>query len=261
MITALNNKPLSLFLPVALGDISHIRLMNRMDTKFVFHAGSLPALLQKLIPYYHVLDMDGERSFLYQTRYFDTSDMLFYRQHVTGKLPRFKVRFRTYESTGISYLEVKMKSNSNRTVKWRIRNQSSPYELNNEAKLFIKEHVPLPVFQLQETLDNIFTRITLAGSGTRERVTIDTGMTYSNNHGGSVTIPCLAVAELKSEGYPSSSSPFIRAMKEMRIHSTGFSKYCMGNALIGEVPKKNMLKQKIMLLNKIENEYSEFNVA
>ncbi len=252
------NIVLNSFNPVTLEETGSIRLMNRVDTKYLFPATLMPDLLERLSHSYRILQIEGKRAFHYNTRYLDTSDMLFFTQHVTGKLARYKIRFRKYESTGMTFLEIKKKTNKCRTVKWRIENNSDVTALDENAALFINKHIPFNSFVLQPILENKFTRVTLAGIDSNERITFDTSMSYDTCEGEKTELPFLAIAELKSEGYPS-VSPFIMAVKEMGIQPAGFSKYCMGNALLRDVPKKNILKQKLLLLNKIENEYSKFN--
>ncbi len=246
------------FSPVTLEEMDCLRLMNRMDTKFVFSTGLLPVLLDSLTAEYKILEIGRKRSFRYNTRYLDTEEMLFYLQHVTGKLARHKIRFRKYESTGNTFLEIKRRTNKNRTIKWRIENSYDLGNLDEAASHFINKHIPCNPFVLQPSLENRFTRITLAGFGTRERITFDFNMDFSTLNGEKAELPYLAIAELKSEGFPS-WSPFVLSAKNLGIKSTGFSKYCMGNALLRDLPKKNILKQNILLLNKIENEYSKLN--
>jgi hypothetical protein len=182
--------------------------------------------------------------------------MLFYLQHVRGKLARYKVRFRKYELTGTTYLEIKRKTNKNRTVKWRIKSNSDSRFPGEAASHFISKHIPFNSFTLQPVLENRFTRVTLAGLNTMERLTFDFNMSFTSIDGARIELPYLAIAELKSDGYPA-WSPFISETKTLGFKPTGFSKYCMGNALLKNLPKKNILKQKMLLLNKIENEYTK----
>jgi hypothetical protein len=244
------------FNPVSLEEIDCLKLMNRIDTKFVFSAGILPQLLETLTPVYKILEINNKREFLYETRYLDTEDMLFYFQHVRGMLARHKIRFRKYESTDTAFLEIKRRTNRNRTVKWRIKNSYDSRITGEAASHFINKHIPFNSSTLEPVLENKFTRVTLAGFNTMERLTFDFNMNFTSTEGSGIELPYLAIAELKSDGYPS-LSPFITAVKTMGIKPTGFSKYCMGNALLRELPKKNILKQKIILLNKIENEYTK----
>ena len=138
------------------------------------------------------------------------------------------------------------------------RYNSDSCNLDESALNFIKKHIPFNSFVLKPTLVNRFTRITLAGFDTRERITFDFNMSFSSLNGDEVELPYLAIAELKSEGFPS-WTPFVLSAKKLGIKPTGFSKYCMGIAILLDLPKKNILKPKIILLNKIENEYSKLN--
>jgi hypothetical protein len=251
---------LSGYSSVTLGELDSVRLMHRQDTKFPLNASALPELLNELSGSYRILEMDNRREFAYTTRYLDTDEMTFYLQHVTGKLARYKIRYRKYESTGKTFLEIKRKSNKNKTSKWRIENSSSPAQPDEEAFCFIRKHIPFNSFSLHPELENTFTRITLAGLETHERITFDFNMTFTSGAGEKMLLPFLAIAELKSDGYPS-WSPFMLTMKQMSIKPAGFSKYCMGTALLSDVPKKNLLKQNMLTLNKIAYEYSKSNGA
>jgi hypothetical protein len=50
-------------------------------------------------------------------------------------------------------------------------------------------------------------------------------------------------------------------MKKMGLHRSSFSKYCMAMALVNDVPKQNTLKPKLLLLNKIKDEYDRYSPA
>lgn len=254
------NSILNSFSPVTLEEMDSVRLMNRVDTKFVFSAGLLTDFLSSLLQSYKILEIDQKRNFLYNTRYLDTEEMLFFHQHVTGKLARHKIRYRKYESSGITFFEIKKKTNKNRTEKWRIEDTFNSDYRNEKATLFISKHIPISSLNLQPNIENKFNRVTLVGTETKERITFDHCISFSLQNGNKAELPYLAIAELKSDGFPS-SSPFMLAAKKLGIKSTAFSKYCMGNALLRDLPKKNILKQKILLLNKIENEYSKFNCS
>ena len=48
------------FLPISLDEMDDVKLMSRTDTKFAFKASKLPLLLQKILPFYKVLNIDGK---------------------------------------------------------------------------------------------------------------------------------------------------------------------------------------------------------
>jgi hypothetical protein len=243
--------------PITLEEMDSVKLMNRFDTKFVFSSDRLPAFLEFLTSNYKILEISGERSFKYDTMYLDTSDYLFYNQHVTGKLARHKVRYRSYESTGVTYLEIKEKTNKNRTIKWRIKKDFNSVAYDSEASEFIQEHIlQQENLNLHPVMQNGFTRITMVGVGTHERITIDFNMDFQSVNGQSVSLPFISIVELKSESF-ACHSPFRSAVLHSGIHPIGFSKYCIGNALLIDIPKKNILKQRLLLIKKIKNEYSK----
>lgn len=243
------------FIPVNLDEIGNVRLMDRIDTKYVLSVRRIPDLLTMMDGQYKVLEINSQRVFPYLTTYLDTDDYLFFNQHVTGKLERNKVRYRKYETTGKTFLEVKKRTNKNRTIKWRIRDNLSDNGLNEKAIEFIKEYLSYYPLVLGPVLNNSFKRITFAGSDFTERITIDFDLSFSEPDGQQNDIPFIAIVEQKSERV-AINSPFNTLLKKLSVHPTGFSKYCMGTALLYDMPRKNILKPKILLINKIENEYN-----
>jgi hypothetical protein len=244
---------------IGLEKMDSVRLMNRTDTKFVFSLHLLPQLLDKNTGKYHLLAIDHHSDFQYKTTYFDTSEFLFYFQQIYGKVPRFKVRYRIYESTGHSFLEVKYKTNKDQTVKYRIRNNQTSEYFDSQAKIFLHDLIPMDSSILKPVLTTRFIRMTLVGLKTAERITIDYDLSFSNDQGNIVELPFLAIAELKRTNF-NNRSPFSQAIKELKIRQTGFSKYCIGNRLLSDLPKKNLLKPKLLLMDKIKTEY-HYNIA
>jgi hypothetical protein len=247
---------LNSFRPVGLNEMDEVSLMNRVETKYVFSSGRLPEILEKLSGEYKVLEIESIRNFPYNTIYLDTPEYLFYMQQVRGKLSRHKIRYRKYESTGVTFLEIKKRTNKNRTIKWRIENSLVENSPDEDGSKFISVYLPGCPSELQPVLNNGFTRITLVGINCKERVTLDYNLTFSDRGGEISGFPFLSVAELKRECH-SCYSPFGHTMKQMGIHPNGFSKYCMGSALVKEMPRKNVLKANLLLINKIENEYTK----
>jgi hypothetical protein len=245
---------LNSFTPIGLEEMDSVRLMNRVDTKYILPVTGITDFLTKMKGGYKVLAIDNNRMFSYNTTYLDTSDYLFFNQHVTGKLERNKVRYRRYEATGTTYLEVKKRTNKNRTIKWRIENDlTSTNKCDGIAYEFIKEYVPLKSLILKPILINRFSRITLVGSDFNERITIDSDLSFSDPDGNQFNLPFIAILEVKSEGF-NNRSPVGNILKSFSIHPNGFSKYCIGAAILYDLPRKNILKQKFLLINKIENE-------
>jgi hypothetical protein len=241
--------------PIGLEAMGSVKLMNRFDTKYLFSVRKLADLIYHLDGKYKVLDIGSLRVFPYHTTYMDTTDYLFYNQHVRGELERHKIRYRKYESTGNSFLEIKRKTNKRRTIKWRIENKLLSGSFDDQAITFISEHLSVNSLMVKPVLINRFTRATLIGLESKERITIDYNISFSEpNNGIQAEMPYLTIVELKKEGY-SPSSPFNNLIKQLNIYPTGFSKYCTGNAILNDVLRRNRIKPKLLLLNKIENEY------
>jgi len=249
------------FSPVALEEMDNVRLMNRVDTKYVLSVKKLPELLTRINGEYRILEVNKNRLLSYDTIYLDTIDRIFYNQHVLGKPERNKVRFRKYESTGITFLEVKKKTRKNRTIKWRIENNLSDNNIcDQKAMEFIKEHIQGDLPVLKPVLTSRFNRITLVGSVIKERITIDYDLSYSDREGNQRAMPSLAIIEVKRETF-SAGSPFAVILKDCLIRPTGFSKYCVGTAFLYDLPRKNILKPKLLLINKIENEFNRHFIS
>jgi hypothetical protein len=246
---------LSGLIPVTLDDISGVKLMNRMEIKYLFAAGKLTELINSLGNHYHVLEINKMRILPYSTTYFDTDDSFFYNQHVRGKFARHKIRYRRYEATDESFLEIKKKTNKGRTIKWRIENRQLSDSFDNKASSFIREYLPVTSTLIKPAIINHFTRITLAGFELKERITIDFNISFSRpDMSEEIMMPYLAIAELKKESH-SDSSHFKGLIKQLNIYPNGFSKYCVGSALLNNSLKRNMIKPKLLLINKLENEY------
>jgi hypothetical protein len=242
------------FEPLPLYKMNKVGLMNRTDIKYLFSVKKLPDLLYQLNDKYKVMEILKERSFPYTTTYLDTADYLFYKQHINGKLERHKIRFRKYVSSGVSYLEIKKKTNKNRTEKIRIANRLDPEGLDQRASQFVSDNTPYESKSLKPRVTSTFNRATLVSLETNERITIDFDLMFSNSEGKNVELPFVAIAELKRNGF-SHQSPFIEVIKQAGIHPSGFSKYCMGSIYTGEVPFDSRLKPKLLLIKKLENEY------
>jgi hypothetical protein len=242
------------FETVELEEINSVGYMSRIDTKYLFSFSKLPSLLRNVRSLYKVLEIDRQRIFKYKTIYFDTPRLSFYRQHVTGKLNRDKVRVRKYENNGLTFLEVKHKSNKGRTLKTRLEKEEGDMNHVAQSREFLEELISADAMSLKAMINTGFTRITLVNLDEAERVTVDFNISWNNMKGASIDLPFLAIAEIKSSK-STSMSPFFRQLKKLGIRSTGFSKYAAGMALLDSVPKKNSIKPKILILNKIKNEY------
>ncbi len=234
---------ISTFNSISLDEMKSVRLMNRVDTKFVTTMPRLLQLLELARSEYYMQEIDGVRNSAYTTLYYDTPGLDMYIMHHNGCLGRQKVRVREYVGSNLMFLEVKNKNNHRRTRKKRI----SINEFNIEGQHkhdFLADLCWWPVECLQPALRNWFNRITLVNKGKTERVTIDTGLRFHNYISGlDKQLDQVVIIELKRDG--NQPSPLLSMLRELHIHPHGFSKYCMGTALSNPAVKQNRLKPKL----------------
>ncbi|NTW04425.1 MAG: VTC domain-containing protein, partial [Oscillochloris sp.] len=209
----------------------------------------LARIMGTLVGQYRVLEIDGIRENAYQTLYFDTSDFRLYMSHHAGWLNRYKVRSRRYVGTNQSFIEVKLKTNKDRTVKQRISTDSFTMACTPEVSDFIATHTSGEAPALEPKLWNEFSRITLASVSERERVTVDLNLRFRGN-GQFLPLPGVAIVEVKQDGM-SRDSAFIQQLHAVGLYPTGFSKYCVGVSLLYSEVKHNRFKPKIRLVQKL----------
>ncbi len=239
----------STFAPITLSEMSGVKLMNRTDTKFVTTLPKLIELLGMAHDDYFAQEIDGERNMLYDTTYFDTRTFGMYQEHQTGHTNRQKIRFRTYVSSNLQFMEIKTKNNHGRTKKKRI--EVADMDLNDATKrTFIDEHLHFNVDELIPHMHNYFHRITLVNRAKTERLTIDTALEFNNVQTDTHrNMGDLVIIELKRDGLV--YSPVLEMLRQLRIHPHGFSKYCMGAAMTNDQLPVNLFKQKLRDVEKI----------
>lgn len=240
------------FEQISLQQLEEAELLNREDSKYVFHISEFDDLLKELAAQYYILEIDGRRMFNYESLYFDTDDFLLYRFHHNGKLNRLKVRFRKYIDSGLTFFEVKYKVKGTRTDKIRMREADMLDELG-EKELQLVHHDYADISGLHKKLWVYFKRITLLAKNSNERATLDIQLLYDNFR-KKQGYPELVVAEIKQKKL-NVFSPMIQAFKKRHFQQIPFSKYSTGIALLEEV-KHNAFKPNFIKINKIINGHS-----
>ena len=240
---------ISLFQPISLSEMSGVKLMNRTDTKFVTTLTMLRQLLQMAQTDYYVQEIDGQRNMLYDTTYFDTDHYDMYNVHQHGHSNRQKIRFRTYVSSNLQFMEVKTKNNHGRTKKKRI--EVSDMDLHDDVKReFLGRTLRYDIDCLMPHMHNYFHRITLVNKGKTERLTIDTQLQFNNIVSGQhKDMGDLVIIELKRDGMV--YSPVLQMLRDLHIHPHGFSKYCMGAAMTNDSLPVNRFKEKLRDVDRI----------
>ena len=259
-------KILKQFEPISLSEMEGVKLMNRIDTKYVVPIAVLPSILEMAKEEYYAQEIDGKRIATYDTMYYDTEDMDMYLRHHDRQLVRQKIRVRQYVDSNLTFLEIKRKSNKGRTKKKRI--VVPGFDLCAETKSILKhkrrpdEEVTVAGFidtKSRYTWDSIsphlwtkFHRITLVNKAKTERLTIDMDVVWDNVVSGEVmSFSDLVIIELKRDGHVPSRMTGI--MLAHRVHPFKISKYCIGTALTTPGLKRNRFKKKIRSIVKLLN--------
>lgn len=243
------------FAPISLREMDAVALQNRTDTKYLLSTAQLARALPAIGGQYRVLEIDGVRLNPYQTLYFDTPDFALYLQHHAGKRNRYKVRSRRYVVTDQSFIEVKHKTNKDRTVKRRVPTGAIATTCTPELAGFVAACVPELTGTLEPKLWNAYARITLVSNTHAERLTIDLDLSF-RSEGRSVALPGIAIVEVKQDGLDRGSG-FMQQMHTMHLQPTSFSKYCIGVALLFPQVKHNNFKPKLRLLQQLIGGSSE----
>lgn len=220
--------------------------MTRLDNKYVVPLNALEKIAPALAEQFDILDIDGKTEFGYQTCYFDSPEMTSFMHHVQGRRQRSKVRTRHYLDADISFLEVKLKTIRKITSKKRVAHDRGGLDhLPDTAMQFVDECHTLqygrasqaaygPVIKMQ------YQRMTLVAHDGAERMTIDRGLQFWNNNRDCATAPEMLIIETKSR--------FGRGLGDKILRRNGHhpagpcSKYCIGLAALGVVPRFNKFR-------------------
>lgn len=228
-----------------------IKLMERVDTKYVFKVELLPSFLQSLAGNYRILEVDGNRLTTYESLYFDCKAFDLYYRHHQGKMNRYKIRFRKYVESDLSFFEVKYKNNKDRTIKKRIKQKDISLNLQNEAIEFLQKHTTLTPSNMEAKMFVYYKRITLVNNKLTERVTIDLDLSYADLNSSKIKFENLVIVEIKQD--KASDSDMAATLKRTHIREGSISKYCLGIATLFENIRANNFKERINQLKKIQN--------
>lgn len=238
------------FSPIKLAEMDNVKLMSRSDTKFAFKISKLPELLNQMIPFYRVLEINGKLIHDYKSLYFDTDDRKFYLDHHNGRVNRNKVRFREYVGSDLTFLEIKRKNNKGKTIKKRMKVDSINEKLSVKQKEYIHSIIGSDIILNSKQWIN-FSRITFVHKVYKERLTIDINLNFKEkNRLGDLNQ--IVIGEVKQERM-SRLSDFMRIAKDLHILPIRISKYCMSTLELNPELKQNRFKEKTLFLTKLKN--------
>jgi len=216
--------------PIGLDDLNaQAALQDRMEAKYLVSAPELVEFLERLRATHRALEIDGRRVFAYRTTYYDTDDLLTFREHVQRRRRRFKCRKRLYVDSDRSMFEVKLKGARGRTLK-HARACDPADHLAEDDLLFLRERL-LDAYgrelgqPLRPSLVVACRRVTLAARECTERVTCDVDLRLGDGR----LVDGMAVLETKSmNGYGAADG----VLREMGVRPVErFSKYLLGIAI------------------------------
>lgn len=235
------------FSPITLAEMEKVKLLNRIDIKYIFTDQILGDLLDAIKDDYYILVAGGTRVANYITLYFDTPDNQFYLHHHNGKNNRFKVRYREYVDSKITFFEIKFKNSKGRTIKDRFQVDAIKESLGEREMELVRKRISKKII-LEPRIENRFNRITLVAKEGIERVTLDFNLRYlvsADTEG----FPTLAIAEIKQERY-SRNSKIMQLLRTYGVRPDRMSKYAIGMSIFsGE--KANSFKEKNLKIKKI----------
>jgi VTC domain-containing protein len=222
--------------PIGLDELMALaELQTRVDRKYFVPAEVFRRLIGELAGELQVLEIDGRRSFGYESVYFDTPHLDTYRAHLQRRRQRFKARTRTYTDSGLTMFEVKLAGTRGATVKQRL-----PYpvehraELTDEALAYLGAalcqayHQDLPA-GLRATLVTTYRRTTFVARTGEARLTCDVGLVCRDLHHEVRDTGTHVLVESKSAGRGSSAD---RILRELGVRPASVSKYAVGVAAL-----------------------------
>ena len=230
-----------------LDDARKVLFDRRVDLKYVIPFDKREDVFNALEAEYFVVEHNNMYSLPYHTLYYDNESNSSYLNHHNKHLPRYKIRKRSYEASGDVFLELKIKTNKNNTVKRRLPLEKFETGISEMEAGFLREHIHEAAGNLSPAIGIWFDRITLVRKDYKERCTIDTNYRVKNSL-GERNLGDVAIIEVKHEMFDHSSK-MKKVLKGIRAYPQGFSKYCMGRALLDKNLKRNNFKMKLRLYN------------
>ena len=209
----------------------YAKLQTRIDRKYIVTPEICNALLSGTGVNCKVLDINGQRSTLYQSTYFDTPKLDLYKAAAYRRRPRFKARTRYYQQTNTAMLEVKTKDGRGKTVKTRTQyDPETLHSLNDQGRQFINTIVEEKeiVKDLRRTLTTNYQRTTIVDLATQTRITCDEFLICTDWENNTISLPMI-ILETKSSQY---ASPFDTWLWDHRCRPNRISKYSTALAVL-----------------------------
>lgn len=232
------------FDPISLAALnSKAEMLERLDNKYVVDTCVLGRAATEFAKHFDILEIDGRRSFTYETCYFDDRERQSYFDHHQGRRRRAKVRIRKYIEAGLCFVEVKLKDKRGITIKKRLPYDTAKFgHLDDAALAYIhavyfeqyRERFP---HDLSRVIDMRYERKTLVAKDGGERMTIDSALRFFDRGSSYSVDDDRFILETKSANGNGIADHILRAMHQ---HPTKHcSKYCTASAVLNHVARHN----------------------
>lgn len=206
-------------------------LDRRAVEKFIHSVESVAALLGALRLDYRIVEAARARVATYRTLYFDTPALTLFHAHRRGVRVRHKVRVRSYPDREVTRFEVKTRHAEQLSTKQTRDHAHADLRLSDDDRRLaaMQTGVTAPFAPLVFT---DFHRITLVGTDTTDRVTIDFDLVVGNvSH--RLALGRAAIVEIKRApgSFPRCSS-LSQALRDGGWRRASVSKYAAAVALL-----------------------------
>lgn len=226
---------LSRLMTIGLSELNErAALQTRIDRKYMLPAGEVDGLLAEIGVEGRVLEIDGRRSFAYESVYYDTPELTTYLLAAYRRRRRFKIRMRTYLDSSLCWLEVKVRGARGSTVKHRLPYDPASRNALDAGRQFVDNILAEQSIAgsgemtFAPTLITRYRRSTLFVPSTSSRATIDTHLTWEDG-GRQLCLPEIVIVETKTGSVPSCIDRMLwaRGHRPIRV-----SKYATGLAAL-----------------------------
>lgn len=250
------------FDPVGLDTLNaKAEMLERLDNKYVVGVTELRRAAAELAKHFDILEINGRRSFTYETCYFDDADRQSYFNHHQGRRRRAKVRIRKYLEAGLCFVEVKLKDTRGATIKKRLPYDPIKFGVLDETALGYvhgayfdqyRQHFP---YELSRVIDMRYVRMTLVAKVGGERMTIDGQLRFfapGTSHSVSDDRFILETKSVNGNGIAD------RILRTLHQHPTKHcSKYCTAIAILNHGTKHNRFLPALRKLGSVPGQPQE----
>ena len=157
------------FAPTPIADASRSALQERLTTKFLLPATIATGILAELTQRYTLLLAGDKRTATYRTLHFDTEDLVFFHAHRRGYRRREKARIRHYDDRRLTYFEIKLRINAEKTIKQRCVREYGDDVLHAEDLALVAQYTGIDG-RLVPQVWTLFQRLTLVNVRDDEQI-------------------------------------------------------------------------------------------